>query len=163
VHASREQMVTVIDDLLRQIMGGYLRTRRPPHGELTVAQFHCLRTIGRMESPSMSALSRELRLHPSTVTALVDVLVERGLVRRRDDPHDRRVVRVEFTEKARQERERHQRAMRRRVMGLLGDLGDEELRSIHGALSILHAAALRRGDEDRQGQPRRETSRGEPR
>ncbi len=142
--------MAAIDELMRELVGGYLRRRTPPDIEVTVAQFHCLHTIGRMGSPSMSELSGELRLHPSTVTGLVDGLVEHGLVERQEDPLDRRVVRVELTDKARRKRERHRRAMRQRVMELLGGLGDGDLRSIHEALSILHAAALRTRDDQPQ-------------
>jgi len=140
--------MAAIDDLMREVFGRYLRPRHKPHDpELTLGQLHCLRTIGRMGSPSMSELSGELLLQPSTVTGLVDALVERGLVERREDPQDRRVVRVALSTQGRQQKEHHRRAMRDRLMALLGDLEDGELAQIHDALSLLHAAALRRAEQ----------------
>ena len=47
-----------------------------------------------------SAIAAETRLTPAAVTALVDRLAERGFVRRRPDPNDRRKVMVEAGEAA---------------------------------------------------------------
>lgn len=47
-----------------------------------------------------SAIASETRLTPAAVTALVDRLAERGFVRRRPDPADRRKVMVEAAEAA---------------------------------------------------------------
>ncbi len=142
---SREQLMMAIDDLVREVFGEYLRRRqKPPDLDLTLGQLHCLRTIGRMGSPSMSELSSGLQLQPSTVTGLVDALVQQGLVDRRSDPEDRRVVRVRLSAKGQRGRERHRRAMRQRLMELLGDLEDDDLRRIHEALSLLHTAARHR-------------------
>ncbi len=144
---SRDRLMTAIDELMREVFGRYLRPKRkPPDLDLTLAQLHCLRMIGRMGSPSMSELSAELYLQPSTTTALVDALVEHGLVQRQEDVEDRRVVRAELTAEGRRRRDSHRRAARQRLMALLGDLEDEELRQIHEALTLLHGAALRRGD-----------------
>jgi DNA-binding MarR family transcriptional regulator len=46
---------------------------------------------------SQSDLSRELIMHRSNVTGLVDRLERRRLVQRHDDPDDRRVYRVQLT------------------------------------------------------------------
>jgi DNA-binding MarR family transcriptional regulator len=89
----------------------------------------------------MSELSEALQLQPSTVTGLVDALVELELVERRDDPEDRRVVRAALTAKGAQGRESRRRAIRQRLAGLLGEIDDDGLRSIHSALTILHDAA----------------------
>lgn len=49
-----------------------------------------------MQGPqTASAIAAETRLTPAAVTALVDRLAERGFVRRRPDPGDRRKVMVE--------------------------------------------------------------------
>lgn len=54
-----------------------------------------------MEGPqTASAIAAATRLTPAAVTALVDRLAERGFVRRRPDPADRRKVMVEAGEAA---------------------------------------------------------------
>jgi len=145
VAPSREEHMIAINDLMREVFGRHLRPRHKPHDlELTLGQMHCLHTVERMGSPSMSELSAELLLQPSTVTGLVDVLVQQGLIERSEDPQDRRVVRVQLSVRARRQKEQRHRAMRNRMMALLGDLSDDELVRIHEALGLLHAAAARR-------------------
>lgn len=137
-------MMEAIDDLFREIFGKHLKpTRLPPHPDVTMAQMHCLHEIGELGTPTMSELSEELGLHPSTVTALVDALVEQGLVQRKRDPDDRRVVRVTHTAEGRRERLRHHREQRERLKRLLGDLSDDDLSAIISALTTLRDAAER--------------------
>ena len=146
---SREELVTEIDGLLREIVRGYLRPSHAPPTDLdvTVGQIHCTRTIGRLGSPTMSELAEALRLHPSTVTSLVDALVERGLVERRDDVDDRRIVRVALTEKGKRRRAKYREAVRARLRELVGDIAHEDLRRVHSALTILRDAAAHKAKD----------------
>jgi DNA-binding MarR family transcriptional regulator len=66
------------------------------------AQAHALLAVATMARPAMSMLARELDLAPSTVTRLLDPLVERGLVKRDSTPEDRRVVVLDLTGAGRQ-------------------------------------------------------------
>lgn len=144
---SREQFMAEIDEFMHSIFGSYMRRgHRPPlaHLELTLAQLECMRTIGHLGSPSMTELSRAMHLRPSTVTGLVDALIEHDQVERLNDPEDRRVVRVRLTDRGARERKRHLDRARRRMMALLADLEDDDLLRLRDALAQLHAAALRR-------------------
>ncbi|MGQ9729952.1 MAG: MarR family transcriptional regulator [Candidatus Zipacnadales bacterium] len=136
-----------IDDLLRGIFVHHpKRAHKPGDLDLTLGQLDCMRLIDHMGSPSMSELSTALDLQPSTVTGLIDALVERGLVTRQEDPTDRRIVRVRLTNVGRQRKAKHRQAMRRYMMELLGDIADEDLRRIYDALCVLHSAAVRRAE-----------------
>ncbi|HEY4372334.1 MAG TPA: MarR family transcriptional regulator [Burkholderiales bacterium] len=69
------------------------------HG-LGSAERRCLGFI--VNGPqSASAIAQETMLSPAAITALVDRLEARGLVRRRADENDRRKVLVESTDKTR--------------------------------------------------------------
>jgi DNA-binding MarR family transcriptional regulator len=127
---------------------------------VTIGQMHCMRVIGRLGDPTMSELAEVLRLHPSTVTTLVDALVERGLIDRRDDTGDRRIVRVGLTDKGKRRRAKHREAMRARLRELMGDISDEELREIHRALTALRDAAAQ-STEDQGAQATERESGGE--
>ncbi|MFQ6130457.1 MAG: MarR family winged helix-turn-helix transcriptional regulator [Armatimonadota bacterium] len=142
---SRGQLVEEIADLLPAIMRCLFagRGESAPHLDITVGELRCLATIGHLGKPSMTDLSDRLYLQPSTVTGLVDALVDRGLVDRYADPEDRRVVRVGLTPEGRRRRAQHRTAKRRRLMAALADVNSDELRSIRAALHTLHAAALR--------------------
>ncbi|PYK62330.1 MAG: hypothetical protein DME21_06695 [Verrucomicrobia bacterium] len=66
--------------------------------DLSPSQFNILNLLyDRPEGCTQIELSRLLIMHRSNVTGLVDRLEVRGLVQRRDSPHDRRVYRVILT------------------------------------------------------------------
>jgi DNA-binding MarR family transcriptional regulator len=66
--------------------------------KLGPSQFNLLNLLSdRIEGVSQTELSRQLIMHRSNVTGLVDRLEARGLVRREAIPEDRRVYRVVLT------------------------------------------------------------------
>jgi DNA-binding MarR family transcriptional regulator len=65
---------------------------------LTLGRFHVLRVILESEPVSMGDIHEELHMANSTVTVIVDYLHEAGLVKRRRDANDRRVVLLEITD-----------------------------------------------------------------
>ncbi len=73
---------------------------------LTMAQFKALLIVTDRGGLTSRELSKCLGIGPSAVTSLVDRLVERRLVRREDDPEDRRVAWIRPTAKALGLRER---------------------------------------------------------
>jgi DNA-binding MarR family transcriptional regulator len=158
----RDEIMGAIDDLLRDILTNYLRPPTPPVRErdVTLGQMECLHTISRLGHPTMSEVSQALRLHPSTVTVLVDGLVAHGLVQRQDDPDDRRVIRVSETAQGARNREQHLAEMRRRMTHLLSDLSDQELGRIHESLSALREAACRRTEGAGAARQRRSEGKG---
>jgi len=141
---SREELMTSVEESLERVFGPRSgRRHRPADLELTLGQLDCLHAISRLGAPSMSDLSRELGLQPSSLTGIIDKLVAAGKVERRDDPADRRVVRVVLTAQGRRDRDRHRRHRRRRLRKLLASLDDAELGDLHRALATLAEAAER--------------------
>src|ERR1700674_1856824 len=71
---------------------------------LSEGRFQILMRLKHQESGrfAMGELAEMLDVTPRTVTALVDNLVRDGLVKRVDDPTDRRSVYAELTEQGRQ-------------------------------------------------------------
>jgi DNA-binding MarR family transcriptional regulator len=61
---------------------------------LTVAQSNAMLTLQGLGSATMNEFAAEMRLHGTTMTRMVDALIEKGLVERRPDAEDRRIVRV---------------------------------------------------------------------
>jgi DNA-binding MarR family transcriptional regulator len=67
--------------------------------QLSPSQFNVLNLLeAHPDGLSQTELSRQLIMHRSNVTGLVDRLEERGLVRRKDLATDRRAYRVVLTE-----------------------------------------------------------------
>jgi len=66
--------------------------------DISPSQFNVLNLLHRKPTGSSQIdLSRDLIMHRSNVTGLIDRLQARGLVERRDDPRDRRAYRVVLT------------------------------------------------------------------
>lgn len=70
--------------------------------KLSPSQFNILNLlIDQPEGVSQSDLSRQLIMHRSNVTGLVDRMEKRKLVQRKETPGDRRAYRVTLTERGR--------------------------------------------------------------
>lgn len=67
------------------------------YGALTVSQSYTLRELYFRGPRSMGALAASLGVRLSTMTGVVDQLETRGLIRRFDDPRDRRAFEVRLT------------------------------------------------------------------
>lgn len=78
------------------------RINRPlaEHG-LTVSQFGVLEALLHLGPLSQRELGRKILRSSGNVTLVIDNLCRGGLVRRLDDPVDRRVRRIELTERGR--------------------------------------------------------------
>jgi DNA-binding MarR family transcriptional regulator len=66
-----------------------------PHSE-----FEVIRTVSDNPDITVSEIARLLALQPSNVSTTVRRLVERGLLEREADTHDRRSIRLRLTAKA---------------------------------------------------------------
>jgi len=94
-----ERLYGVFSDMLRRYQ---FRDREQIccHG-LSVSQCYALEALDGSSSMTMGELAEHLCLRISSLTRVVDALVEGGLARRADDPGDRRVCLVQITAKGR--------------------------------------------------------------
>lgn len=69
---------------------------------LNVLEWYALRALYQDDGQSASQLACSVCRHPSSMTALLDRMEEKGLLHREVDPHDRRSVRVFLTGTGRQ-------------------------------------------------------------
>jgi DNA-binding MarR family transcriptional regulator len=69
--------------------------------ELTMPQFKLLLLVASGKGFRVGDLANKLGVTPPTVTTILDRLVEQGLVRREDDPTDRRLVIARLTSQGR--------------------------------------------------------------
>ena len=91
----------------------------------------------------MSELVTRLGVSLSTVSGLVDRVVDHGLATRREDPADRRQVLVGLTPAGTEFIDRFRELNARQVRDLLGRLDDDELDDVRRALAALARAADR--------------------
>lgn len=89
-------------------------------------------------------VANRLGVTPSTVTGLVDRLVNQGLVRREEDERDRRLVRNFLTEAGERTVGDLERQARERIGALLAELSDAQLDRLVDGLDDVIAVAKRR-------------------
>lgn len=90
---SKEQTVRAIADLcadLSRLMAA--ASADAWMDNITVKQLKVLLILSQTGAETVSALADRLKVHISTVTGILDRLVDHGLVRREEDPQDRRHV-----------------------------------------------------------------------
>ena len=85
-------------------------------------------------------LAQRCAMTAPALTELVDSLTRDGLVRRLEDPADRRVVLVELTGQGRRELDKHREAMKRAVAGLLARIPADKRARLRVALSDFNGA-----------------------
>ncbi|MDF2720148.1 MAG: MarR family transcriptional regulator [Paenibacillus sp.] len=69
---------------------------------LTPPQFFMLHMIREKGPCKATLLAEQMEVKPSAITVMIDRLVNHGLVERRHDDKDRRVVLIQLTEQGRQ-------------------------------------------------------------
>jgi DNA-binding MarR family transcriptional regulator len=114
---------------------------------VTMPQAKVLYVVGAAGRLHMSELAARLGVSLSTVSGLVDRLVDQGLLDRWDDPADRRQVLVSLTSTGTGFIDRFRELNARQLRELLGVLNDEELADVERALGHLDRAAERLASE----------------
>jgi DNA-binding MarR family transcriptional regulator len=136
-------LLEAVPPLVRLLRGAL----REGAGPVTLTQ---ARILARLEAGPrlVGELAAAMEVRAPTASVAVDSLVRRGLVARLADQADRRVVRVTLTAQGRQVLEVARRRQLDVLAGLLGALGEDELRGLEQGLRGL--ARIRSGP-DRTG------------
>jgi DNA-binding MarR family transcriptional regulator len=132
------EITELLPEVMRRLFGG----RSIPAGlrELTIPQARALRLVATREGLTMGELARELHITLGAATGLVDRVIQHGLVRREDDPRDKRVVRLRLTESGRRSHAAATREVRSRAAAALGKLSGEQRAKVVEALAMLREA-----------------------
>ncbi|MEU6370794.1 MarR family transcriptional regulator [Streptomyces sp. NPDC046931] len=105
---------------------------------ITPAQSRLLRTLAHFGSPPrMADLAERLEVVPRAVTTLVDGLEASGRVRRVPDPSNRRVIRIEVTDRGREALRALRGARRSAAEEILAPLTEEQREVLGGLLDTL--------------------------
>lgn len=109
------------------------------HG-VTASQGYAVLTLPREGSLSMYELSEAIGITGSTMTRIVDPLVNKGLVQRKTDDEDRRIVRVSLTEQGRTLRLTLEKELQEFFKLVLGEIQDDELQTIVDSVKKVNMA-----------------------
>jgi DNA-binding MarR family transcriptional regulator len=97
--ATRRQQAAEVVKSLRRLFKGiheYSKAMQRRSG-LSAPQAWALTLVDAEAGLSLGALAERMYAHPSTVSGIVDRLVNRGALRRERDPEDRRGIRLSLT------------------------------------------------------------------
>lgn len=133
-----ERLVNVVEDLQRRARNSVLDVWQGQ--DMTIPQAKTLVLLETMGPLRMGAIARHLGSGLSATTALVDRLVEKGLVERGSDPGDRRVVTCELTAAGREALEQFLTTGRERAMQVADLLQPEQLEAVVEGLELLRWA-----------------------
>ena len=115
---------------------------------VTMPQAKLLYLLSALGDLHMSDLVTRLGVSLSTVSGLVDRIVESGLAARREDAADRRQVVVGLTATGATFIDRFRELNARQMRELLNHLNDEELAGLRQSLNALSRAAARAASGD---------------
>lgn len=151
---SHEQ-VDELEHLLREISVLIKRRGREILNDfpITPPQFNALLALRHLGVPTMSQLCDHLGLASSTVTDLVDRMERTGLVERVRDSEDRRVIRLQVTERGQEVFNAVIGHRRRFLGGVLEGMDEGAVGELIRLLTVLHG--LMHDEEASRAKPRR--------
>ncbi|HEY7023456.1 MAG TPA: MarR family transcriptional regulator [Candidatus Limnocylindrales bacterium] len=144
VQPSSVRIQTVVDNydrIVRQLTA--TRSAGIFESTVTMAQLKVLMLLGAKPETRMSELAADLHLSLSTVSGLVEKLVESGLATRRTDDVDRRHVLVALAPYGVTFLDRFQELGKDTLRALLEQLTVNELECVAEAMDVLISAAAR--------------------
>ena len=119
-----------LDHALHRASKRMLRTKG-----VTAPQRLVLRIVGRFPSLQAGALAHILHVHPSTLTGVLARLQARGLLVRRTDPRDGRLVRLALTHAGRRVDRDHAGTLEAAVRRALRSLPDRSVQATRQVLA----------------------------
>ncbi|BAY26935.1 MarR family transcriptional regulator [Calothrix sp. NIES-2100] len=104
---------------------------------LSIPQLRSLAFLNRSPGASLSDLADHLGVTCATASATVERLVQRNLIKRADDPQERRRVLLNLTEDGRYHLKQSQDQTRAHITDLLQGLTQEQVSHIEEGLALL--------------------------
>ena len=141
--ATTPDRARLIEDMLDEISSHtpadvIRHMRRWPSGPLSLVHLHVLTLLEADGPVPMGTLAESLDVSQASATGIVDRMEQRGLIERRRDDDDRRVIRVALADDGRELLTGVAAHRRERLGFLLEELSDDELAGF-----LLGARALR--------------------
>lgn len=121
--------------LVMQFLRTEMRSQNSP--DLSVPQFRTLAFLNRHPGASLSDLAEHLGVTRATASAIIDRLVQRGLVDRRERPDERRHVVLKLTQAGSEYLQQIREFTRAQIAKMFANLSQTQLRRVVEGLVIL--------------------------
>lgn len=121
------------------LVRGHLRTTAQEQFDISVEQFHLLRHI-RRGLTSVSEIADARQTSRSAVSQAAEMLVEKGLITRRQESGDRRFVHLALTPQGQELLDQIFHQNHEWMMEIMADVSTEDLERIITGLALLKAA-----------------------
>ncbi len=138
-----EEFVRTITTLFPQIVKGFARYEHNylTRGEITLPQFWGMDYLYQEGKIKMSRLAQSLGTTRAAATGLIDRLIAQGLVLRKNDPYDRRIVWIQLTAKGKRIIHNIRRQKSRTLVKVFGKISPKDRESYLNILGqIAHIA-----------------------
>ncbi len=116
--------------------------------DLTIIQFGTLLLLEDGEARTVGALSEQIGRSMSATSRMIDQLVKRELLRRQEDPNDRRARRVTISPAGRKLVTTMMRKRAEAELKLIASLEPDDQRTVMRAMELLAGAARRKAEDD---------------
>ena len=95
--------INILSEFMRQSMRTYkVRTDSKDLFNLTITQLHYLHAIGELDAPTFKQIVEKFNVQKSTVTDIVNRLIARNLVYKKQSDEDLRTFNLYLTEKGKE-------------------------------------------------------------
>ncbi|MBW7864294.1 MAG: MarR family transcriptional regulator [Candidatus Hydrogenedens sp.] len=98
------------------------------HPEITFSQMRALHFIKSRGGTTIKQIAEDSDVSPASASAMVDRLVDMGMVVREQDTEDRRAVNVSLSERGRETFKMHERVIMGAIGEILEEIGEEATR-----------------------------------
>jgi DNA-binding MarR family transcriptional regulator len=137
LEGTREELLQRAIEQLFSVVRQMHRDVSARESQLSHSQARLVFAIARYQEQGISVkdLAKKAGMTPGAITQFVDVLIAKGLVRREEDPTDRRMVRLNLTPPARSQMARFRHEFLASAAQTFAVLNAEELQQLIGLLS----------------------------
>ena len=137
---TRDELIQQLFERMFSLMKQIHRDISPPEPLLSPPQARLLFIIARCkdEGISVKELARIANITPGAITQFMDVLITKDLVRREEDPDDRRVIRLKLTPTARSQMEKFRKDFLGSAARKFDVLSADELKEFVNLLTKVH-------------------------
>ena len=144
--SDRKKLDEIADDLMGSIFIFSRRVSRERHhlgrGKFDPSRF-VLRHVHEFGPIRMSEIGRHMEVSKPYMTALVDKLIDEGLVERITDPDDRRVVIIRITPAGRDAVRDFRKAAREALVRRLSSLSSQDIASLNESMKNIRSVLAR--------------------